>query len=175
MNRGMIVAGLVVAAVATGPSSARGTTFEGSCQAVGEGGFSSGAGLVPAENDWWLEADGGCSGLLDGKQVGNQPVRVRVRFIDDPLTGCVGSLTTGSGTLTFRLGRRSRKTLRFDEAQAGPGAVISGRQGGKALGYLTAYTQLARQYPDATGRCAAGTLQKFVAEWAMKTLTRLQG
>ena len=171
MNRSMIVTGLVLAAVATGPSGAGATTFEGSCQAVGEGGFSSGAGLLPAQNDWWLEADGGCSGLLDGRQIGNLPVRVRIRFTDDPLTGCVGSLTTGSGTLIFRPGSRSRKTLRFDEVQAGPGAVIIGRQGGKALGYLTAYTQLARQYPDASGQCAAGTLQKFVAEWAMKTLT----
>lgn len=170
----MCAIGIVIMAGALGPSTANATTFEGSCAAVGEGGFANGAGYVSGPNQWWLDATGGCTGVLDGTQIANLPVRVRVRF-DDPLTGCAGSLTTGVGTLTFKPGRRSRKRIHFEEAQVGPAAAISGRDGGTAFGYLTAYTQLARQYPDVMDRCLAGTLEKFVAEWAMKTIEPLEG
>ena len=162
----------VAATLGLGAGEAAAATFDGSCSAVGEGEFARGAGYVPGANAWWLEAEGGCSGVLDGRAVANHPVRVRIRF-EDPLSGCAASLTTGTGKLVFR-GKR-RRTIRFEQTQIGPGAVVSGATSGTGLAYLTAYTQLARQYPDAPQRCADGTLERFVAEWAMKSAGPLAG
>lgn len=162
----------VGAVVSVGAGEARGATFDGNCSAVGDGGFTRGAGYVPGRNAWWLVARGGCTGTLDGKQVGNHPVRVRIRF-EDPLAGCAASLTKGTGRLVFS--GRPRRVVRFEQTQVGPGAVLAGRDSGSGLAYLTAYTQLARQYPDAIPRCAEGTLTRFVAEWAMKTAGPLVG
>lgn len=163
---------VAAAAAGIGAGEVRAATFDGSCSAVGEGGFERPAGYLPGPNTWWLVAEGGCSGTLDGRPIANHPIRVRIRF-DDPLAGCAASLTTGTGKLVFR-GRR-RRTIRFEQTQAGPGAVVRGHSTGTGLAYLTAYTQLARQYPDAPQRCAEATLERFVAEWAMKSAGPIAG
>ncbi len=164
----------VIAGLGALATPAHATRFDGSCQVVGEGGYERPAGYLPGANRWWMEGRGGCSGTLDGVKVVNHPVDLRITF-DDPFSSCAGSLATGRGALAFKSGRRWNRVLRFDQSHVGPIASITGARGGSGAGYLTAYTQLARQDPAAVSQCASGALTWFAAEWVMKTLAPLEG
>lgn len=152
---------------------AHATTFEGSRQVTGSGAYSQPIGFVPSASAWSADGRGGCTGILNGVDVSDTPVRFRLA-VTDPAEGCATvSLATGEGELRF--GQRGPR-LRFTYRHLGtPVAVHEGRHGGTALGFLTAYTQIARLPRDGLLQCAKNRLKSLPFEWGTQTLSPLVG
>jgi hypothetical protein len=153
-----------------GPSSNT-NSFGGSCSLQGQVTFTPPVTNNDASLFYTYDANGTCSGTLDGRTVSNAPVKLH--HSGSSYGSCLGAQTTtpGQGTLGFATGEVVRYTLDFTTTATGVDATLYGERSGSASAHGTFLTQ--RTPPDVTLKCSGEGLANAPLDFSFSTASPL--
>jgi len=146
---GVAAVGIVLASALTPASAgaARVDSFTGYCTISATAAASPGEPLQQVRTR--TEGSGTCTGILNGQPVSNAPVRARatgtgVGVVTGPVFAPL--LGSGAGSITFR---DHHATIGFHYQQAALLLLLTGNDGGNAVGALEPFTEGQPQQPRA--------------------------
>ena len=171
----------LTAAPATTASDQSADSTTDSCEMRGTATFSgSGLGNEPQHLRYGFDAAGTCDGTLNGGPIEDEPVETSLSG-EDTLSCLVSAATNDAhGTMRFTRGTRRRSDDVLIDFIVGPlvgGGTentfrVRGRVAGEAVGHSSF---LNTAPPDASQRCADGTLKQIDFEVTVRTLTPIVG
>ena len=143
---------LLVAANGSTSAAARSTSFAGSCAVQGTVSFDPPVTLIRQELHVVYDADGTCTGSLNGRQVSHEPVSLHHSARSQG--SCLGARTTSPGTGTIAFGDTTVVPYSFSFEAIGTEVffAFSGQRSGEATGHGTFITS--RTPADVALKCA---------------------
>ena len=170
----LLLLGVAAAPAAGGPPAhARSaTSFSGSCAVEGLVQFDPAVTLVPGPLTYTYEADGTCSGDLDGTELSDAPVTVQQAGASEGSCSRAETTSPGEGVVTFPDGRSLTYTLEFSSVVTEIDFTFEGTRSGTAVGHGTFDTD--RTPPDKASECATG-LTEIPMDMTLETESPLVG
>ena len=156
LHRIWLAAGVMAALTVGGlePASAKQTldSFAGSCSVQGTVAFSPPATNSMQRLSTTYDANGTCTGTLNGQQVSDAPVTMH--NVGDANGSCPFAQTTGpgQGSITFADGTTIRYSFEFTSVLTEIYLPMKGERSGSATGHGSFLTE--RTPPDVTAQCA---------------------